>query len=101
MDYAKLIRDRSTPTAAFAIIERLISFPKQGSAGTRSRFFSHVFASRPTALLSQRGPTKAHSFTHSVLMGVDFCESTEATIDAEIECSMSSTFKSDDFFFLW
>jgi hypothetical protein len=46
-------------------------------------------------------PIKPHSFASFVLMVVDFYDATEVVIDADIECSKSSTFKSDDYFFLW
>ncbi len=55
----------------------------------------------PYTIVFSLKPIKPHSFASFVLMVVDFCESTEAATEAVIECSVGSTFKSDDYFFLW
>ena len=55
----------------------------------------------PYTIVFSLKPIKPHSFASFVLGVVYFYDATEAAIDAVIKCSMSSTFKSDDFFFLW
>jgi hypothetical protein len=50
-DYAKLIREALTPTAAFEIIERAISDAKEGDHRARSWLFSHVVAPVPKTVV--------------------------------------------------
>ena len=50
-DYAKLIRDCLTPTAAFEIIERAIGDAKSGDGRARQWLFSHVVAPIPKTIL--------------------------------------------------
>lgn len=50
-DYAKLIRDCLTPTAAYDIIEKAIDNAKQGDARARAWLFSHVVAPIPRTIL--------------------------------------------------
>ena len=49
-DYAKLIRDCLTPSAAFEIIEKTIEHAKQGDARARAWLFSHVVSPLPKTI---------------------------------------------------
>jgi hypothetical protein len=50
-DYAKIIRDALTPTAAFQIVEMAIEHAKGGDRHARAWVFSHVVAPVPKTLV--------------------------------------------------
>ena len=49
-DYARLIRDCLTPTAAFEIVEKAITDAKRGDARARAWLFSHVVSPLPKVI---------------------------------------------------
>ena len=66
-DYAKLIRDCLTPTAAFQIIDKAIEHAKQGDARARAWLFSHVVAPIPKTILVNEAALDSREAIDSVV----------------------------------
>ncbi len=66
-DYAKLIRDCLTPTAAFEIIDRAIADAKSGDARARAWLFSHVVAPIPKTILVNEAAIESREAIDSVV----------------------------------
>lgn len=66
-DYAKLIRDCLTPTAAFEIIDKAIGDAKQGDARARAWLFSHVVAPIPKTILVNEAAIESREAIDSIV----------------------------------
>jgi hypothetical protein len=66
-DYAKLIRDCLTPSAAFDIIDKAIENAKQGDARARAWLFSHVVAPIPKTILVNEAAIESREAIDSVV----------------------------------
>ena len=66
-DYAGLIRNCLTPTAAFAIIEKTIEQAKSGDARARAWLFSHVVAPIPKTILVNEAALESREAIDSVV----------------------------------
>ncbi|MCF7960766.1 MAG: hypothetical protein K9M08_08480 [Pirellula sp.] len=66
-DYAQLIKDCLTPTAAFQIIDKAIENAKQGDARARAWLFSHVVAPIPKTVLVNEAALDSREAIDSVV----------------------------------